>query len=132
MVQLHSASGDWFGDSPESLGVLPGAAGACVTSCPCTAACTGPGANSCSLQPWAATGGAAQGESSCDTSGGAGFNCGSRGVLWMFWVSQKGVSAAHPSALKAKVGLTILKPSGTRSFNRRKKLHYLDRRTRAY
>lgn len=69
MVQLHSASGDWFGDSPESLGVLPGAAGACVTSCPCTAACTGPGANSCSLQPWAATGGAAQGESSCDTSG---------------------------------------------------------------
>lgn len=40
---------------------------------------------------------------------------------WMFWISQKEVSTAHPSALKAEVGITILKPSDTRSFNRGKK-----------
>lgn len=39
----------------------------------------------------------------------------------MFWISQKGVSPAHPSALKAEVGTTILKPSDTRSFNRGEK-----------
>lgn len=39
----------------------------------------------------------------------------------MFWISPKGVSTAHPSALTAEVGITILKPSGTRSFNRGKK-----------
>lgn len=36
----------------------------------------------------------------------------------MFWISQKGVSTAHPSAFKAEVGITILKPSDTGSFNR--------------
>lgn len=39
----------------------------------------------------------------------------------MFWIPPKGVSTAHPSALMAEVGMTILKPSDTRSFNRGEK-----------
>lgn len=51
----------------------------------------------------------------------------------MFWISPKGVSTAHPSSLTAEVGITTLKPSDTRSFNRgEKNPTNLDRRTSAY
>lgn len=137
MVQSHSALGDCFWDSRPrltlgmwwaprawvccqgswwSMSPLSLHSAACTGLVLTTAPCSTGAATGLNEQPWQVK--------------GNWLYCGSRGVLWMFWISQKGVSTAHPSALEAEVGVTILKPSDTRSLNRGKRPHYLDRRAR--
>lgn len=98
-----------------------------------SAACTGPGANNCSVQHWGCHGTKWPGGAAAVAGKGelalivlVEEFCGCSGPL-----RQEQVQPVH-LPLKAEVGITILKPSDTRSFNRGKKTHYLDRRTCAY